>query len=479
MNVLFLAAEAAPFVKVGGLADVAGSLPEALRALGHDVRLAIPGYGAIDWLRFAPVRRTRFDVPHAWGAQSAEIWETRSGTTPVFLVTGPPIPQDGRIYGGGIGEDAPKFIFFSLAALFSCQALGWKPDVVHANDWHTGTAVQWLVTAGRLNDYYRDAATVMTIHNLRYRGEGSGRYLGEYRVPITETARFLPDWLRDSPLALGLLGADMLSTVSPTYAREILTPAFGEALDGLLRARQHRLSGIVNGIDMELWNPATDGTLSAPFDAGSLEKRAANKKTLQEAAGLAAEPRTPIAAVISRLDTQKGLEIAVPVVRRWLTAGGQFVLLGTGQPFLEQEFLAIEREYPGRAHTHLRFDPPFGRWIYAGADMVLIPSRYEPCGLTQMIAMRYGAIPVARRTGGLADTVRDAGDPDGNGFMFDQFSAGALGDALDRALSVYAQPEEWAEIQRRGMRSDFSWGRSAAQYVALYERARAMHGSGA
>ncbi|HSP95491.1 MAG TPA: glycogen/starch synthase, partial [Thermoanaerobaculia bacterium] len=338
MNILFLAAEAAPFVKVGGLADVAGSLPDALRELGHDVRLAIPGYGAIDWVYFAPILRTRFDLPHAWGAQSADIYEARSGRTPVFLVTGPPIPKDGRIYGGGIGEDAPKFIFFSLAALFSCQALGWKPDVVHANDWHTGTAVQWLVTAGRLNDYYRSVASVMTIHNLRHRGEGSGRYLDEYRVPITETPRFLPDWLRDSPFALGLLGADMLSTVSPTYAREILTPAFGEALDGLLRARQDRLWGIVNGIDIDLWNPATDGTLAATFDDGSLERRAANKKALQEDAGLAVEPRAPIAAVVSRLDAQKGLEIAVPAVRRWLAAGGQFVLLGTGQPSLEYEF---------------------------------------------------------------------------------------------------------------------------------------------
>ncbi len=335
------------------------------------------------------------------------------------------------------GRTRPKFIFFSLAALFSCQALGWKPDVVHANDWHTGTAVQWLVTAGRLNDYYRSVASVMTIHNLRYRGEGSGRYLAEYRVPVTEVSRVLPDWLRDSPLALGLFSADMLSTVSPTYAREILTPAFGEALDGLLRARQDRLRGIVNGIDMDLWNPATDQTLAATFDAGSLEKRAANKRALQEAAGLAAQARAPIAAVVSRLDAQKGLEIAVPAIRRWLAAGGQFVLLGTGESSLERDFAAIERDHPGRAHAHLWFDPPFARRVYAGADMVLIPSRYEPCGLTQMIAMRYGAVPVARRTGGLADTVRDAGDADGNGFMFDEFSRlGAWARSGPRALGV-------------------------------------------
>jgi starch synthase len=479
VNVLFLAAEATPFVKVGGLADVAGSLPEALRALGHEVRLAIPGYGAIDWLRYQPALQTRFDLPHAHGAQSAEIYETRSGATPVYLVTGPPIPKDGRIYGAGIGEDAPKFIFFSLAALFSCQALGWKPDVLHANDWHTGTAVEWLATEGRRSDFFRSVASVMSIHNLRYRGEGAGRFLVEYRVPMTEAARVLPDWLRDSPLALGLLGADMLSTVSPTYAREILTPAFGEGLDGLLRARQDRLRGIVNGIDMTLWNPATDEALAATFAEGSLEKRAANKKALQEEARLAAEPRAPLLAVVSRLDAQKGFEIAVPAIRRWLAAGGQFVLLGTGQSSLENDFAAIERDHPGRASARLRFDPLFARKIYAGADMVLIPSRYEPCGLTQMIAMRYGAVPVARRTGGLADTVRDAGDPDGNGFLFDEFSSWALGEALDRALRVYAQPLLWAEIQRRGMRSDFSWSRSAAQYVSLYESARSLHGDAA
>ena len=255
MRVLFLAAEAAPFVKVGGLADVAGSLPGALRALGHDVRLAIPGYGALDWPGLEPKLAARFDLPHAGGSQTAEIYEMRPGTTPVILVTGPPIPKDRRIYGSGIAEDAPKFVFFSLAALFACEALGWKPDVVHANDWHTGTAVQWLAAHGRANDFFRPVASVFTIHNLLYRGEGAGRALAEYGVAITEIARALPDWLRDSPLGLALLAADMLSTVSPTYAREILTPAFGEGLDGVLRARQDRLAG-----NSERPRPTTSGT---------------------------------------------------------------------------------------------------------------------------------------------------------------------------------------------------------------------------
>jgi starch synthase len=471
---LFLSAEATPFVKVGGLADVAGSLPSALIKLGHDVRLAMPGYGALDWAGLAPREVTRFDLPHSWGPQRAEIWETGHDSVPVFLVTGPPIPRHTGIYGGGIHEDAPKFIFFSLAALFSAQALGWKPDVVHANDWHTGAAVWWLGTAGRVNDFFRSAGTVFSIHNLLYRGEGSGRHLAEYGVPVTEAARALPDGFRDSPLALALLSANMLSTVSPTYAREILTPFYGEGLDGILRARQDRLVGIVNGLDMDVWNPAADGTIAAKFDANTLEKRAANKAALQAEAGIAAEPRAPLLAVVSRLDAQKGFGIAIAPIRRWLSVGGQFVLLGTGQPAVQHEFAMIEKDHPGRASVRLRFDPGYARRIYAGADMMLIPSRYEPCGLTQMIAMRYGAVPVARRTGGLADTITDAGDPGGTGFMFDDFNSGALADALERAVRVYAHPQRWAEIQKRGMRRDFSWGPSARRYVEVYERARSL-----
>lgn len=474
MKILFLAAEAEPFVKVGGLADVAGALPAALRALGHDVRVVMPGYGAIDWPRYAPELRARFDIPHAHGAQPAEIWETRAGETPVFLVTGPPIPRDQHIYGAGIDEDAPKFIFFSLAALFSCQALGWKPDILHANDWHTGAAVLRLVTEGARSEFFRSVASVFTIHNLRYRGEGSAKHLADYGLVMPESSRFLPDFLHDSPLGLALLSADALSTVSPTYAREILTPAFGEGLDGVLRVRQDRLSGILNGIDMDAWNPATDGAIASRFDVDSLGRRAANKTALQAREGLERSD-APLLSVVSRLDHQKGLDIAVAAVRRWLGAGGQFILLGTGQRSLEADFSAIERDHPGRAAARLRFDADLARRIFAGADMVLVPSRYEPCGLTQMFAMRYGAVPVVRRTGGLADTVTDAGDPGGTGLLFNEFSSWALEGALDRALRVYAQRQEWIEIQRSGMRKDFSWSRSAVEYVELYERARSLH----
>jgi len=394
MRVLFLAAEAAPWVKVGGLADVAGALPGALRELGHDVRLAIPGYGAIDWERWRPEPVASFLVPHRGGAQNADVY---LADRDVYLICGPPIPMHRGVYGSSIGEDGPKFLFFSLAALWTCGTLGWKPDIVHANDWHTSAAVYWLAASGRRDPFYSAIGTLLTIHNLPHMGRGAGPYLGDYGLPTSPSIEALPVDLRDSLLGLGVVSADFLSTVSPTYAREIRTPEGGHGLDGVLRAREDRLAGVLNGIDTKFWNPATDRALAQRYDAGSLERRAANKAALQHEAGLARGNRIPLAAVVSRLDSQKGLDIAVPAVWRWLGAGGQFVLLGTGNPDLEREFAEMERERPGQASVRLRFDADYAHRIYAGADLVLIPSRYEPCGLTQMIAMRYGAVPVARR----------------------------------------------------------------------------------
>jgi starch synthase len=471
VRILMLAAEAAPLAKVGGLADVVGSLPKALEKLGHEVRVAIPGYGAIDWNRYAPELRAKFPVYTTWGAPEAEIWETAVEAIPHYLVTGPPIPRERWIYGRSIEEDGPKFIFFSLAALFASEALEWKPDVVHAHDSHTGAAVWWLGTEGRDNPFFRDVASVFTIHNLPYSAQGAGRALGDYKLRRSDALFALAEPYRDSLMGLGILAADMLTTVSPTYAREILTPEGGYGLDGILRARGDRLAGILNGIDTDAWNPAADADLIAPFDAATLDKRARNKTELQRESGLETDPKMPLAAVVSRLVREKGFDIALPAILRWLDRGGQFVLLGTGDPALEHEYAELELRYPRRASVRLRFDARYARRIYAGADTIVIPSRYEPCGLAQMIAMRYGCVPVVRRTGGLADTVTDAGDPGGTGLMFDEFNPWALWDALDRALKVYAQPAKWAELQKNGMVRDFSWSRSGREYAAVYAMA--------
>lgn len=448
-----------------------GSLPAALAKAGHDVRVAIPGYGAIDWTRWRPRHAASVVVHRAGGDQTADIFTADVGGIPYWLVTGPPIPKDGTIYAS-IAEDAPKFIFFSLASLWAAQALDWKPDVVHAHDFHAAAAPLWLSTEGRRNEFFRSVGSVLTIHNLPYAGQGAGAALGEYRLPRPDAVAILPDSHRDSLLALGLLASDEITTVSPTYAREIRTSDGGRGLDGLLRARSDRLTGILNGLDVDLWNPATDRDIPSRFDAGSLEKRRENGWALRREAGLSSDDRSPLLAIVSRLDSQKGLDIALPAVRRWVDGGGQFVLLGTGDGGLERTYAEIERDYPGRASVRLRFDAGYAHRIYAGADALLIPSRYEPCGLTQMIAMRYGAVPVARRTGGLADTVVDAGDPGGNGIMFDEASPRAIFHALERMLAVHAASSQWERLQVQGMRADFSWTRSAAAYVDVYARAR-------
>ena len=476
LKILFLAAEAAPLSKVGGLGDVAGSLPKALAALGHDVRVAIPFSGVIDRTRFRPVVVTRFQVPHRAGAQTATVSEVRRGGVIFYLVAGPPIPKAKRVYGTSIAEDGPKFIFFSLAALGLCRALDWAPDILHANDSHTGVAVYWLATDGARAPFFRTTASVFTIHNLVYMNNHAAPYLRAYGLAPSD-ALMLPDWARDSLMGLGLAHADVLNTVSPGYAREILTPEYGYGLEGVLRARRQRLFGILNGIDVEAWDPKRDQNLKARYDAAHLSKRAVNKRALQLEAGLPPRPETPLVGVISRLDTQKGFDIAAPALPHLLADDVQLVLLGTGLPHLEAEFQALAEAFPDKARVYLRFDVRLAARIYAGADLLLVPSRYEPCGLTQMIAMRYGAVPVVRRTGGLADTVTDDRVPRrGTGFVFRDYNSTALARALGRALAVYRRPARWQALQARAMRhaaAHFSWARSAQRYVALYHRALA------
>ncbi len=365
-------------------------------------------------------------------------------------------------------------MFFSLAALWSAEALSWKPDVVHAHDSHTGAAAWWLATEGRENPYFRDVASVFTIHNLPYAAQGAGDALGDYKIRRPDAVQALPEPFRDSLMGLGILGADYLSTVSPTYAREILTrrgrpgsrrhpAAAGRPSRRHPERHRRRVLGSVDGRRARRDLRRRDAGRSAPN----------NKTALQQEAGLEPDARMPLLAVVSRLVKEKGFDIAAPAVRRWLERGGQFVLLGTGDPALEHEYAQFEMRYPHRASVRLRFDGRYARRIYGGADALLLPSRYEPCGLAQMIGMRYGCVPVARRTGGFADTITDAGDPGGTGLMFDEFNPWALWDALERCLKVYAQPAKWRQLQDNGMARDFSWSRSAREYADLYERARA------
>jgi len=507
LKILFLAAEAVPFAKVGGLADVAGSLPRAIRALGHDIRLMMPRYGTIrsDQFRLEKIGEA-FPIPIGPGEGhihliGVTIDEETNGDVPVYLVWNEHyFSSRDRIYG--FEDDAQRFAVFGRASLAALHLLDWKPDVIHVNDWHTGIVPTWLDTAGRRDPYYGDIPTLFTIHNLAYQGV-TGRLIltfaqMEYvkHLPIEQPGTV--NWM-----AQGIAHADLVNTVSKRYAQEILTPEVGMGLDSLLRERQDQLFGVLNGIDYKQWNPVTDPHIPHRFDVETLDRRSANKTALQQQARLPARPDVPLVGMVSRLDTVKGMDLMEPVLE-WLlggtspatasTRGGepfvpgpkdqglaereaQFVLLGTGRPQYHEMFERIQARFPDRMRAFLKFDDVLARRIYAGADMFLMPSSVEPCGLGQMIAMRYGCVPVVRATGGLADTVADytAKRGRGTGFTFTDYTPEACRDALERALKVYHKKKAWRRAQQRGMGIDFSWSASAQEYIKLYRRAMKVH----
>ncbi len=478
IKVLFLASEADPFVKVGGLGDVAGSLPRAIRQLNVtpdaevDIRLVIPLHGVILRETYDLRSVAKFTVMHSGGTIPAEAFATDLNGLTVYLISGPPIPPEVKVYSDDWGFDAHKYIFFSLAALELARALGWQPDILHANDWHTAAAIYWLALHREADSFFNHTKTVLSVHNLPYLGTGGSYPLDAFGLPATKDVS-LPEWARHLPLPLGLLSADRIVTVSPTYAQEILTPDYGAGLDDFLRSRADTVYGILNGLDMERWNPETDHHLVERFSPGDLKPRLANKATLQLDFGFTPDLGIPLLAMINRMDYQKGVDLAFEALRQISDLRWHVILLGTGLPELEESARHLERNIPDRVRSVIRFDAPLSRRIYAGADLLLIPSRYEPCGLVQMIAMRYGCVPVARSTGGLQDTIHDEKENPASradGFLFQEATAEALAEALRRALAAYTNKRRWQAIQRHGMRQDFSWEKSARGYTALYRK---------
>jgi starch synthase len=340
--------------------------------------------------------------------------------------------------------------------------MGWRPDIVHANDWHTALAL-YALRSRRGETFFGRTAGMLTLHNLPYMGGEAGDAISSYGLaPLTDDG--LPKWARSQPLPMGLWAADAIVPVSPTYAREILTPEFGCDLQTFLRTRSNSITGIVNGLDVKAWDPMNDKHLSATFDADSLGGRQENKLALQKKMGLPVDARIPLLAMVGRVDLQKGLDLAFEVLPRMGSTPWQFVLLGSGDPKLEAAARSLQAKYPERVQAVLRYDAGLSHAIYGGADIFLMPSRYEPCGLSQMIAMRYGCVPVVRATGGLKDTVEEGK----TGFLFEKADADALLEAIQRALGVYASQEKWRRFQRNGMKEDFSWTRSARQYAMIY-----------
>ncbi len=476
LNVLFMASEAAPLVKVGGLGDVAGSLPPALRALKTDqwngphldVRLVLPFHDEIHARIKEPRFVASFLVDHPGEPLPAKAFLTDVDGTPVYLIEGPPILPDTPVYGSDPVKDGEKYVFFSLAVLELIRRLDWKAQVVHANDWHTAATIYALQIKKKQHPEFSGIRKVFTVHNLPFMGKDAEEAMIKYGLPRAQDKR-LPKWATLFPLPLGLLAADQIVAVSPGYAQEILTPEFGCGLQDFLKTRQASISGILNGLDQQAWDPQIDQVLTQNFSIETLDQRAANKRILQQDLGLPADSRIPLLVMISRFDQQKGIDIAVAGLRHLINQDWQAVLLGTGDPLLESDCRSLEAEFPDRVRALIRFDAAIARRMYASGDILLMPSRYEPCGLAQMIAMRYGCVPLARATGGLKDTILDLRRAtQSTGFLFNEASPQAFCEALQRAFVAYHKPKTWRAIQKNGMRQDFSWEKSALEYAKIY-----------
>ncbi|GCE49456.1 starch synthase [Thermosporothrix hazakensis] len=479
LNILMVAAEIVPFVKVGGLADVVGALPKALKALGHDVRLVMPRYRQVDPERFH-LTKVLSAVPVSMGDYQVQV-DVLQGTigenVPVYMIDAPRYFERENIYG--YTDDGERFILFCRAALEVVRALAWPPDIIHCNDWHTGIIPNWMQTVYQDDPFFQNTATVYTIHNLAYQGifgyrllEVAGVAENGFLYPhITELANVV------DVMGRGILFADVITTVSERYAQEILTPAFGEKLDHLLRSRKERVFGILNGIDYQEFDPAIDRYIHTNFDAHSLDKRVENKADLQEHAHLPVRPDIPLLGMISRLADQKGFDILAQIMQPLLAQGVQFVVLGIGDQKYHELFQNLAARYPDQVAIFLTFNSELAQRIYAGSDMFLMPSRFEPCGLSQMIAMRYGSVPIVRYVGGLADTVPEYNPEteEGTGFVFHDYDPWALFASIIRATTVYRLKDEWRKLQLRGMDADHSWHRSAIRYVEVYRKALEFH----
>lgn len=474
MNILFASAEMSPLAKVGGLGDVAGSLPLALRAEDNDVRVAMPFHAIIkrDAGSFEHILE---DVEVAWvdGPQFVDVWQTDVRGVPVYLIDSERFFGRPAVYGAE--DDTERFLFFCDALLAVAPFLDFAPDVVHAQDWHSALLLTRL--AGSSDHPWANAGRVYTIHNLALQGSFDREWAAQHGIADAQLATpdGVPAEVALSGMAQGIIHADRVNTVSDTYAKEILTPEYGAGLDGLLRARSAVVSGIVNGIDYDEFNPRTDAALPSHFDVDTLDARAENKRALQQEAGLPADDDALAFGVVTRLFAQKGIDLVAVAFDAMLAARNmQLIVLGTGDEDVHKMLLQLQEKYPAKVKVWLDFNPPLGQKIYGGCDVFLMPSRYEPCGLGQLISLRYGAVPLVRRTGGLNDTVQNADLPlrSGTGFVFDAANAHELEHAAERALAAFENREGWRALQQRGMRQDWSWGRAASKYHDLYEAAR-------
>ncbi len=478
MNLFFLSPEVWPFARVGGLAEVSHDLPRTLAARGHRVQVVtLKGRMAPEVAETLEPTGITLEVPISWHKYQAQVFKGDLGAgAEVYLIQHDRLYDREGIYGNAFGDyedNCERFVFFSRACLELAAALGRPVDMVHANDWTNALVPVYLKTLYAEVEPLAGAASLMTVHNLARQGS-----FWHYDMPLLGLGWecFTPETLelygKINFLKGGLIFADLISTVSPSYAREMLLPEIGAELQGVLQARRDRLVAVLNGIDNAVWDPATDPHLAAHFSAEDLAGKAVCQRDLREIFGLARDSRRPLVAVIGRLEDRKGLELIVAGLEDMVAMGLDLVIMGYGGDHYHNVLKAAAEANPGRAAVRIGHDMALDHKIMAGADLLLMPSRFEPCGLHQMHAMRYGTVPVVRATGGLNDTVRDhLPDSPGMGFKFQDFTTPAMLEALDRALETFGQGEQWQGLIKRCMWVDFSWQGAAARYEELYQRA--------
>jgi len=499
-KILFVAPEAAPFVKAGGLGEVMFALPRALQKLGHDARLMIPRYAAIDPEKF----KLRMEYPGlrvptlssgnkdhqpedlvcnvlVYRPEDDVRKEGKLPVTTYFLENEEYYEKRSNVYG--YSDDAVRWNLFSRGVLeFLHMSDKWTPDVIVASDWQMGFLPNYLRTVFKGSKKLSKIATLFMVHNLYYQGMFDHRFVSEmdYDDGKSEIPGFFDERLvKINGMKRGIMYSDMLSTVSPTYAQEIVTRDYGELLDDLLKERRSRIYGILNGIDYEDFNPETDTHLKETYNSKLLDKRQANKVELQDRFGLTKDPNVPIISIVSRFTEQKGLDLLMPVMEQLLRElKFQFVVLGSGDSKYMGYFKDLADRSPGQVSAYLNFDPVLPRVVYGGSDMLLMPSKFEPCGLAQMEAMRYGTVPIVRKTGGLADSVIDfnAATGKGNGFTFEDFNSLSLAITIARACESYKNVIKWKKIQTQAMAANFSWERSAKEYVRVIDAAIKVNG---
>jgi starch synthase len=479
LTVCLIASEAAPLSKTGGLADVSAALTKYLHAEGHDVRLFTPLYSSIDRGKFPmqPVPGLQdFSVevgPHRYLVSVMTTQMPASGAS-VYLIDCPALFHRPTLYTASADEHL-RFLAFTRAVFACCQRMQWSPQILHCNDWHTAFAPLFLKASYDWDRLFARTRSVLTIHNIGYQGVFGAAAIGDLALGA-KTYLLHQDDLRAgniNPLRHGIMYADAITTVSPTHAREICTDQYGMGLQDSLRARGSSLTGILNGVDYDEWDPRHDRYLPQHFDPDTLTVKAQLKQSFLQRLQLTVPATTPLAGIVTRLASQKGIDLmfeSLPQVLEWRDLA--FVALGSGEPQYERFFAELQQNFPGRVAFHRGYNDELAHWIEAASDIFVMPSLYEPCGLNQMYSLRYGTVPIVRNTGGLADSVENY-DPDtglGTGVVFNHFDSEALEWGLNMALDLYAEPEHWGRIVRNGMRRDFSWQRQGALYVDLYEK---------